>query len=157
MFSPGQIQAMANQNQARLLQQGNQAGLQAQARLAGQGASKDAQRGALLAAENQARTSANAYQNQLYSPEGQMQIFQGLMGAFGQAQDIGLQNLLPLFQAIEQRHVQNQSERGQNPLGGVLGGVLGNVLPGLNWAGMFKSPTKTLLNQSSDDTAASSR
>jgi hypothetical protein len=139
MFSPGQMQAMASQNQARLMQQGNQAALQARARLAGMGASQDAQAGAALAAQNQAQMSSNAYQNQLYSPEGQMQIFQGLMGAYGQAQDIGLQNLLPLFQAIEQRHVQNQNEKSQGGvLGGALGGVLGNVLPGLNWSGIFK-------------------
>jgi hypothetical protein len=139
MFSPGQQQGMVDQNRARLMHQGNQAGAMAQARLAGMGASKDAQMGAALAAQSQAASQANAYQNQFYSPEGQMSVLQGLMGAYGQSQDLNLQNLLPLFQAIETRHVQNEAEAAANRgggLGGMLGGVLGSVLPGIN---MFNS------------------
>lgn len=136
-WSPGQVKATVDQNRARLLQQGSQAALMARARLAGVGASQDAQAGADLAQRNKAQENANQYENQVFSPEGQRQIQQMLMGAFGQAENLNLNPLLAMQQAMmqnKQLDMQNQGGGLMGSLGGIAGGLLGG---GINLGGLF--------------------
>lgn len=136
-FAPGNLQANAEQNRARLLRQGSQSALLARSKVAGMGGSADAQAGAALARENQASAAANDYQNNLYSPEAQAAISKMLMEAFGQSENLNLQNLMPMFGAVEQRYAQNQADQQQGGLGGFLGqlGGFAGMLPSFGGGG----------------------
>ena len=136
-FSSGNLQATADQNRARLMRQGNQSADMARARVRGMGGSQDAQIGAALAQRNKASQSANDYQNNLFGPQGQMDIAQLLSGAFNQVGDTGMDELLKMFGPIENRHQQNAAEKAQGGIGGALGGVLGSALGGMNWGSML--------------------
>jgi hypothetical protein len=135
-FSPGNVQGVADQNRALLQQQANRQAMMQSARLRGMGASTAATQGAALAARNQGVQAANAYQNQLYSPQGQNDILQLLMNAYGQAEDLNLDDIMAIFGGIEQRHQQNQMERQQGGFGG-LGQALGLITGGADILGQL--------------------
>lgn len=136
-WSPGQVKATVDQNRARMLQQGSQQALMARARLAGAGASQDAQAGAELASRNRAQSQANDYENQVFSPEGQRQIQQMLMGAFGQAENLNLGPLLAMQQAMMENKKLDMAGQGGGVLG-QLGGIAGSLLGGgINFGNLF--------------------
>jgi hypothetical protein len=135
-FQPGNLQAMADQNRARLMRQGNQGADMARARVAGMGGSQDAQIGASLAARNKATDAANQYQNDLYSPMGQSAIFGQQMQGFNAAQDLNMDNLMALFNPIENRHRQNDAEQQRGGFGGMLGSIAG-LAGGLDWGSIL--------------------
>lgn len=103
-----------------------------------------AQEGARILANNRAIDARNKYLLALYSPEGRQQSFNNMIGAYNQAQDLNLNNLLSTGQFIEQRYQQNAADRargGLNGLVGTLGGFAG-MASGMGWQPFGRAPKK---------------
>jgi len=137
---------IANSNpanmQAQALGQGNQminqAGSQGHIfanQIAQAGGNQGAQLGALAQAQNQGTEAANNLLLQANSPGAQNEALGQGLAAIGQSQGQGMENLLAMFDPIQQK-TQNAMARKQGQGLGGLAPILGSVLGSVNFGGI---------------------